>query len=142
MTAKAQWAAAESAPERSLAVQLTAYGIPFERQFYYAKPRRFRADFALPEHRLLIEVVGGIYNDKAHGSVTGILADIERLNHATRAGYVMLRFTPEMIRRGEAIQWIMELLNDTKQDISGNQAPAQGDGGVQTLPPGADSGSC
>lgn len=112
MNAKTKLAAAirGSAAEQELAFQLNAYGIPFERQFYYARPRKFRADFALPKHRLLIEVVGGIYNGKAHGSVTGILADIERLNHATRAGYLMLRFTPDMIRSGEAMGWIQEML--------------------------------
>ena len=113
MTAKAQWAAAvrESGPEESLAFQLRAVGIPFVRQHQYAPPRKFRADFAfLRPQGLLVEVVGGIYTGKAHGSITGILKDIERLNHATRAHWLMLRVTPDMVISGEALQWIEEML--------------------------------
>lgn len=111
-TARQQWAAAvrEAGPELELAMQLKAVGIPFERQYVYAPPRKFRADLAFPAHRLLVEVVGGVYTRQAHGSISGILKDIERLNHATRAGWLMMRVTPDHVRSGEAIQWIEEML--------------------------------
>jgi len=77
-----------------------------ERQFQYAKGRKLRADFAWPDHRLLLEVQGGIYSKQAHGSITGILADIDRSNAAVLNGWRMLRVTPEMVRSGQALELI------------------------------------
>ena len=99
--------------EDLLAFQLTAVGIEFERQYYYSPPRRLRADFAfLRPIGLLAEVTGGIWQRKAHGSITGILADIDRLNAATAAGWRMLRCTPEMVRDGSALKLIEAVLAD------------------------------
>jgi len=64
-------------------------------QFYYALPikRYFRADFAWPEARLLLECQGGVFTRQAHGSISGILRDNERLNIAARLGWRMMRCT-------------------------------------------------
>lgn len=85
---------------------------PPSRQYPYIPGRRFRADFAWPRvhHRLLVEVEGGIWNRKAHGSITGILHDIEKHNTAMLAGWRVLRVTPEMIENGEAVRLIKEAL--------------------------------
>jgi hypothetical protein len=114
--------------EELLAVHLQELGLHFDRQFPYAKGRKFKADFAVwrdnPDKRLkeppplyrlaLIEVVGGIFqkgkpcpvcgrtNKGAHGSITGILKDNERLFEAFKAGWPMLRFTPQQVESGEA----------------------------------------
>lgn len=77
-----------------------------ERQFLYAEGRKLRADFAWPEHRLLLEAQGGVYTRQAHGSITGILADIDRSNAAVLNGWRMLRVTPEMVRSGQALELI------------------------------------
>ena len=101
-----------STAEDLLAFHLQAAGIAFVRQFYYARPRKLRADFAFPDARLLAEVNGGIFTKtkNAHGSITGILADIDRLNTATLAGFRLLRFTPQAVKSGEALQLIERAL--------------------------------
>ena len=97
--------------EDLLAFQLSAVGIEFERQYQYAPPRKLRADFAfLRPLGLLVEVQGGIYTRQAHGSIKGVLADIDRLNAATAAGWRVLRFTPEMVRDGSALTLIEAVL--------------------------------
>jgi len=115
--------------EDLLSVHLAELGLHFERQYAYAKGRRFKADFAVwqpwgvgnyrylipgqgyPGLRLaLIEVTGGIYSKQAHGSVTGVLKDNERLNQATLNGWKMLRFTPQQVESGEAKGMIEEAL--------------------------------
>ena len=95
--------------ERDMAAILDRLPVYYERQYFYARPRRLRADFALwrpgrpPRFRLcLVECTGGIFSRQAHGSITGILADIGRLNAATLASWLMLRFTPDMISDGRA----------------------------------------
>ena len=88
--------------EDLLAFQLTAVGIEFARQYLYVPGRKFRADFAHLPTRLLVHVDGGIFSRQAHGSVSGILADIERLNLGTLNGWRALRVTPQMVSSGEA----------------------------------------
>ena len=103
--------------EDLLAWQIKAAGLPEPvRQYYYARPRRFRADFAWllpPPFSLLVEVQGGIYSRRAHGSISGVLADIDRLNSATLAGWRLLRVTPDMVKDGRALALIERALNGT-----------------------------
>lgn len=100
--------------EDLLAFQIKAAKLPEPvRQYRYAPPRRFRADFAWllpPPFSLLVEVQGGIYTRRAHGSITGVLADIDRLNAATLADWRLLRVTPDQVRSGEALQLIERAL--------------------------------
>lgn len=97
--------------EAMLALHLTAEGVAFEQQYKYCPDRNFKADFAIVDRRLLIEVNGGIWNnDGAHGRVSGIIKDIERLNLATLNGYFMLRYTPDQVKSGEARTFIMQVL--------------------------------
>lgn len=64
-------------------------------QFYYALQigREFHADFAWPDAKLLLECQGGVFTGQAHGSISGILKDNERLNIASRLGWRMMRCT-------------------------------------------------
>ena len=97
--------------EDELAYALSIAGEPFtahERQYRYVPGRKFAADFAWPDARLLVEVQGGIYSGEAHGSISGIKADIERLNLATLNGYRLLRFIPP--RAKDMDEWIGETL--------------------------------
>lgn len=98
--------------EELLAVHLQELEVPFFRDFAYAEPRRFRADFMVISkgYRFLIEVQGGVYSRQAHGSIKGVLADNERLNQATLHGYRMLRFTPNEVKDGSARAFISEVL--------------------------------
>lgn len=101
--------------EELLAVHLAELGLgkKVERQYEYVPGRGFKADFAVPLRHLLIEITGGIYTKQAHGSVTGILADNERLNLATRHGWRMLRFTPDQVSDGSAKAFVAEVLGVT-----------------------------
>lgn len=102
--------------EDALAFALTAAGIPFVRQYPYVPGRRFAADFAFPAARVLAEVQGGVYNGKAHGSITGVLADMERGNLAALHGWRVVRVTPDMVTSGAALATIEEVLNAAKED--------------------------
>lgn len=109
----------KTSAEEVLAIDLAGACLPFVRQFRYAKGRNLTADFMV-EHckalictqRVLVEVQGGVYTKKAHGSVTGVLADIDRLNAATVNGWRMLRFTPKQVDEGEAIPVIEAALKE------------------------------
>ena len=110
--------------EEDMAAILDEMPVIYERQFLYAAGRRLRADFvvwmiphtpsafgSLGRRRVcLVEVQGGIFSRQAHGSITGVLADITRLNLATINGWRMIRVTPEMIRDGRARELLERLL--------------------------------
>lgn len=99
--------------EDELAGALSLCGSPlanYERQFRYVPGRKFAADFAWPQDRLLVEVQGGWTNGQAHGSVSGIKADVERGNLATINGYRVLRFLTPGSGKDEMDTWIAETL--------------------------------
>lgn len=96
-----------SQPEDLLALQLRALGVRHEREYRFAAPRRFRADYWIwPD--LLVECDGGIWRKGggAHSRPANILRDIEKANLAMFNGYRLLRVTPDMIKSGEALALI------------------------------------
>jgi very-short-patch-repair endonuclease len=82
-------------------------------EYRFAPPRKFRADFAWPEHGLLVEVEGGIWSGGRHTRGSGFQTDIEKYNLATLMGFKVLRFTRDHIESGEAIDTIRQALSTT-----------------------------
>ena len=100
-----------------LQAQCVAAGFKTWREFAYAWPRRFRADLRIVHPKrafawanLIVEIQGGIYTKQAHGSISGILKDNERLNEATIHGWRVIRVTPEQVENGEALTLIERAL--------------------------------
>ena len=60
----------------------------------FGAPRKFRFDFAWPDKKVALEVEGGVYTRGAHGSISGILRDIEKYNLAASLGWRVLRVLP------------------------------------------------
>ena len=103
---------AMSRAEELLALHLRSLSIAgHEREYRFAPPRRWRADFAWPAKRLLVEVEGGTWTKKSrHTTGTGYAADCEKYNAAAEAGYTVLRYTTDQIKSGEAVQQIARML--------------------------------
>jgi len=111
---------ARSLGEITLARQIEYEGLPTpERQHFFAKPRRFRFDFAWPGRMLAVEVDGATFMLKRSRAQHGRLVpvgrhnrreDLRRGNIAARGGWCVLRYTPDMVQRGEAIRELKELL--------------------------------
>lgn len=101
----------ESSLERALAAQIRAAGIPPpEREVVFAPPRRWRADFAWPAHRVIVEVEGGIWSRGRHVSPDGFLRDVEKYNAATELGWRVYRVHAGSINDGSAIALIQRAL--------------------------------
>lgn len=67
-------------------------------QFRYVPGRKFTADFAWPDARLLVFCEGGVFGGKAHGSVSGILKDVERSQFAASNGWRVFRVTNKCLK--------------------------------------------
>ena len=85
-----------------------------EHQFALSIGRKWRFDFAWPDHKLALEVEGGIWTRGAHGRGTGIKRDIEKYNTAALLGWMVLRVTPENLCMLETVRMIKQML--TRKD--------------------------
>src|SRR5688572_10984501 len=60
----------------------------------FSPPRKWRFDFAWPDHRVALEVEGGAFTRGRHTRGAGFVKDMEKYNTATLAGWRVLRVTP------------------------------------------------
>jgi very-short-patch-repair endonuclease len=96
--------------EQTLAYQLVADRIPFRQHYRFSTVRRFELDIAIPEHRIGVEIDGGVYTRQAHGSISGIKRDMEKHNLLVLQGWRVLRFRPDEVACGKAVEGIRDLL--------------------------------
>lgn len=100
-----------SALEETLLFQIKAAGLPEPvREYRFAPPRRWRFDFCWPDQQIAVEVEGGTWVRGRHSRGVGYARDCEKMNAAQMLGYIVLRFTSDMITSGEALQTIEEVL--------------------------------
>ena len=95
-----------SAPEDMLAFQLDAMRVQYKREWRIHPERRFRADFWLPAHRLVVEVEGGGWVNGRHSRGSGIESDAEKSAYIAMMPARLLRVTPKQIKDGRALTWI------------------------------------
>ena len=98
-----------SAAEILLAVQLDQAGIYHVREFVFAPPRKWRADFMV-DLNLLVEIEGGIGSTSRHLTYTGFTNDCEKYAAAAILGYRVIRCTPAQVEKGTALAWIEQAL--------------------------------
>lgn len=103
--------------EESLDWQIRAAQLPEpRRQYRFLENRRYRADFAWPGLKLLVELQGGkwVPGGGAHQRAKRWESDMERMNLAQLHGWILLQFSGDQVRSGEALSWIetaMEMLD-------------------------------
>ena len=68
-------------------------------EYPFAKPRRFRFDFAFPIERVAVELEGGVWSGGRHTRGAGYESDCEKYNLASLLGWRVLRFTSSMLER-------------------------------------------
>ncbi len=82
---------------------LKAPGIPEPiPEYKFDGKRRWRVDFCWPDHKLAVEIEGGIWRQGRHTRGSGFVRDAEKYNALAQLGYCLLRFTPQQVRTGEA----------------------------------------
>jgi very-short-patch-repair endonuclease len=68
-------------------------GIRLEKEFKFAKGRRYRADFALPDQMIIVEYQGLNSAKSGHSTLLGYTKDTERIKLANDLGYRVLYYT-------------------------------------------------
>lgn len=82
------------------------------KEFKFHPVRKWRFDYAIPEHKIALEVEGGVWTGGRHTSSVGFLKDMEKYNTATLMGWRVFRTTPDELYR-------LKTLNLLKTAISG-----------------------
>ena len=96
--------------EERLAAQLRDAGVAFERELMLIPGRRFRFDFLVIGTNLIVEVEGGTWSGGRHTTGAGFKSDCWKYNKALELGYRVLRYTTDMVTKGEALAQIVEVL--------------------------------
>ncbi len=67
--------------------------LKLEYEYRFHPTRRWRADFAIPEYKILIEYHGGIFMKKSgHSNLAGQMRDHEKMNEAQKLGWRVLTY--------------------------------------------------
>lgn len=77
-------------------------------EYRFLPPRRWRADFAFPDAKVLVDIEGGIWNNGRHVRPAEYQKDLYRSNQAQRAGWLHLRFTEKEINDWTAVDIVKE----------------------------------
>lgn len=86
------------------------------KEYKFHPKRRWRFDYAIPDHMIALEVEGGVWTGGRHIRAQGFLGDMEKYNTATLMGWRVFRTTPDDLLK-------MVTLNMVKQAILGNYDP-------------------
>ena len=73
--------------------------------------RKWRFDFSYPEKLVAIEVEGGAYSGGRHTRGAGFEGDLEKYANATAMGWRVLRVGSNLIKSGDAVEIIGQLLD-------------------------------
>ena len=81
------------------------------REYRFHPERRWRFDYAIPEHKIALEVEGGVWTGGRHIRPKGFLNDIEKYNQATLLGWRLLRTIPERLLSSETLDMIETVMS-------------------------------
>ncbi len=85
--------------------QLIGFPKPVTEHLFHPT-RKWRLDFAWPEHQIAIEVHGGVHSGGRHTRGTGFTEDREKMNEAALMGWTVIEATSEQVRNGKLRAWL------------------------------------
>ena len=86
-------------------------GIPTpEKELQFHPVRKWRFDRAWPDHKVAVEIHGGIWTGGRHTRGRGFLNDREKMNTAQLMGWTVLEVCDKQIEDESAFAWVREAL--------------------------------
>lgn len=80
------------------------------KEFRFHPTRRWRFDYAMPEHKIAVEVEGGVWTGGRHTSPKGFLGDMEKYNTATAMGWRILRTIPDELVSAKMLKMLRGMI--------------------------------
>ena len=97
--------------EEIFALQIRAMKLPVPvREYRFHSKRKFRLDFAWPELKIAVEVDGGTFSNGRHVRGMGYRNDCIKINLASCSGWVVLRGDSKMVKSGELLESLEQLI--------------------------------
>lgn len=92
-----------------------------KKEFQFHPERKWRFDYAWPDHKVALEVEGGVFGHTkgdgtkskkgAHSSVSGMLRDMEKYNAAAALGWRIIRVVPDDLLKTKTIELLKSIIN-------------------------------
>lgn len=92
----------------------TEIGTTVYKEHVFHPVRKWRFDYALPEHMIAVEVEGGVWTSGRHTRPQGFINDMEKYNAATVMGWRVLRVTPDDLLRTSTLNLIRSCMESKK----------------------------
>lgn len=86
------------------------------KEYKFHPVRRWRFDYAIVEHKIALEVEGGVWTQGRHTRSQGFLGDMEKYNTATLMGWRVFRCTPDTLYKMTTINLLRQAINNTEKD--------------------------
>ena len=74
-------------------------GPELQKEYTFNPSRKWRFDRAYPLAQVAIEIEGGVWQGQGHANPYRFEEDCEKYNAAARWGWIVQRFTPQMLER-------------------------------------------
>jgi len=84
-------------------------GLEVEAEYRFHPKRRWRFDFAIPKRKIAIEIEGGTWIQGRHARGPGMAKDCEKYNAAANLGWIVYRFTTDMVTNGALTDVVLRL---------------------------------
>lgn len=84
------------------------------KEFRFHPERRWRFDYAIPSHKIAVEVEGGVWTGGRHTSPKGFLNDMEKYNAAALLGWRVFRYVPDTLHTTATLQMLRTAIQYTK----------------------------
>lgn len=82
-------------------------------EYRFDPVRLWKMDFAWPKQRVAVEIEGGTWKNGRHSRGLGFERDCDKYNHATFAGWRVLRLSTGMIT-SENVERIVRFVNERR----------------------------
>ena len=104
--------------EEAFALHCRAEKLEPVREPQFHPDRKWRFDFAFPDEKLAVEIEGGLFVGGGHSRGKGYESNLEKYNQAVLMGWRVLRYSTDMVMRGDAINEVLVALqNRSKCDV-------------------------
>lgn len=86
--------------------------VDVETEYRFHPVRKWRADYAITKHKILIEVEGGVWGYGRHNRAAGFIKDMEKYNTATSLGWSIIRVQPKDLLSSATLELIKETIKN------------------------------
>lgn len=86
-------------------------GVECVKEYRFHPKRMWRYDYAIPSHKIALEVEGGVWTRGRHTRPQGFLGDIEKYNQGALLGWRVFRTTPSELYCRATIEMLREAVS-------------------------------